>query len=267
MASDYQMLWFPDMHEPMAHREAVLAACRLAEDILRPQDVFGQIGDLTDFASVSRHPRSWGQERSFYTELVNARGYLSEMWCATKRSKRRVVTCGNHETWLYKYVASRADQLEELIEELAGQHTIPGVLKFPKDVKFFPYNEHVTVGNVLFRHDQFSSLQQTAGKAGTNVAYGHTHRAGIMYSGDVEGDHHVTVNMGMLADAEAMVKTYARRIGTHDWQLSVAHFDVSEYGTIAQLIPYVNGAFCFRGKAYTGKTERKFLIKDVRKVR
>lgn len=245
----YSVALIPDIHAPLHHRAAYAATLRLLDDI--QPEVVVQLGDAPDFAALAQHPKTHGVKRAFYPELKAARVALNELWDATSSANQRFMVGGNHDTNLLRYISRNAEQLEEMIEEMAGGMTIPGVLRMPKDVQYCGFNEHFIIANTLMTHAVATNLVNSKNKAGgRHIAYGHSHRAGILYSGNVEGDRHFTINCGYLADPIALQKAYARSIDTTDWQHGIGWLDVNKHGTFATFLPFVNGRYTFRGQVY-----------------
>ncbi len=247
MKDSYDAILIGDVHAPAIHKRAWSALLRLIDDV-RPHTV-GQVGDFGEFHAVSQHPKTFGKARAFFLELKEVQARSRELWGrqgAARRARRKVQLQGNHEEAYERYVARNAPQLEGLVPN--GRE----LLDLPDDVEWHHFRTSTPpkVGDFTLLHAARSSVQSTTAAARQCVAYGHTHKAGLIYRGDFEGSSIAALNVGWMGDAEHMQQLYAGKLDTVDWQIAFAHLRVTPKGTWASIVPWVNNQFIFRETTY-----------------
>jgi predicted phosphodiesterase len=211
-AGDYtRVLVVPDTHAPY-HDKAAWALMLRAARVLQP-DIIVHLGDLADFYAVSFHDKDPNRRRNLEWEVGETKRCLDDL--DALGAKRRVITLGNHEHRLARYLAQKAPELfnmirtEELLElDARGWETVA-------------YRDSVKIGHVHFTHEEGScgALAHIKARATfeTNVVIGHTHAMGMQFQRNALGTAHVSASFGWLGDFEAI--DYTHRAKALRWQL------------------------------------------------
>jgi predicted phosphodiesterase len=236
-----RILVIPDLHAPY-HDAAAFDLVEQAARKSRLTDVV-VIGDFVDCLAVSAHPKT-SERKYFLSQEIETAGALLRrvrMW-----APRLHVTEGNHETRLQRYIMDHAP-------ELADTHpTVREMLGIEKR-EWTAYRDHMFLGNVGFTHDLGHSgpqaLNQTLAAFGTNIVFGHTHRLGIVYDGNVDGSHRVAMNVGWLGDYAEV--TYMHRSKMKSWQHGFGFIRQEKSGiSHMQAVPIVRGECVVDGKLF-----------------
>lgn len=238
-------LYIPDCHLPYEDRRAFRLMLKVLE-ATKP-DVLCCLGDWADFSAVAQHPKKFGREQAFMQEVKYVRARTAEVLSAVSKKTRIVWVQGNHCESFERYVAKNAPQLEFLLP------TGLALFGLPSTVEWVSYREHTTIGNVLVTHDVGH-----AGKHATTATldatqrctvFGHTHRGGIAFGGNVENHRAFAMNCGWLGDKNKI--TYMHEAGMRDWQLGLAWTRSNKAGlTWPTFVPIVNYTCILEGKEY-----------------
>ncbi len=232
----------PDVHVPYHDAEAYRLAVHAARE-LKP-DVLVIIGDFVDCYSVSQFAKSPERRQELKWEIEQANECLNELdglagstWFA----------CGNHEERLERYLCQRAP-------ELYGMVTIQDLLRIrERGWKWVPYKQWFKLGKVAFAHEighyGKHAAAQSLASFGGNIVFGHSHRAGAVYGGTVDGERHFALNVGWLGDFGAV--DYAHRSQMRDWQHGFGWITQDDAGNSwAQFCPIVKGKTVVDGRRF-----------------
>lgn len=234
----------PDAHWPYADKRAwKVMLDGLA--YLKP-DILVCLGDLADFYTVSSHEKDPRRINRLEQELPSVLSALDDLDAIGAKEKHFLE--GNHEWRLARLLSSQAPALAGLphfsikklfeLEERGWTHT--------------PYKKHLRIGKLNLTHDVGHSgkyaLHQTAAAFESNVVIGHTHRAGIVYGGNVKGESHVAASFGWLGSKAAADYMHSAKID-RDWSLGFGMGYMEPGGVVyLQVCPIVNYRTVVRGK-------------------
>lgn len=239
-----KILFWPDTHAPYNDENAVDLALKVTT-AFKP-DVLVILGDFCDMYSVSSHDKDPRRKMTLGEELAYCRALLKQVKKAAPQSCRRVFLAGNHEWRLERYINKNAPELVDLISD-------EGLLGLKTDNwEYVPYKKSLKLGEIRVVHDIGKSgptAHMDAVKVyGKNVVMGHTHAAGIHYSGTLGGDQHVGMTCGWLGsyeDADYMHIDKAMR----SWMHGVGIGYQLDDGTVhLSFVPFVNNTAVVEGK-------------------
>lgn len=229
----------PDTHCPYEDTKALRLLRKTIIELQPRRVVF--IGDWFDLYTCSLHAKNGpGRQFSLRDELAHGTALLHEM---IREVPEWYFLAGNHCFRLDRFIAQKAP-------ELASTHpTIQQWARIP-DKKWIPYMRHLTIGEVSYTHDLgFSgkqALSQTLDAFGGNIVFGHTHRGGTHYEGDVKGKHRFAMNVGWLGDPTSI--DYMHKCKTRFWQQGISIVTQDNKGRAwAQFCPIVDGRVVVKG--------------------
>lgn len=243
-----EILVVGDMHLPFVHKPSFDLLLRVIEET-KP-DVVVQIGDLLDGRALSRHVRQLS-ERGLAAETASAKSLFRELdaACVIAGVKRKVITLGNHDSYMTRYVGTIAPELEDY-GGLQDPIDVVGVRKCGWET--CSHGNYIKLGKIGFTHDvgmhSTNSVTQAAQKFGGSVVFGHTHGASVFYTGSLDGDRRVAMNVGWLGDPE-----YTHYMPSHHkanlWVHGLGHIRIFEDGLFwANFAPIINNSVCIEGK-------------------
>lgn len=216
----------PDIHFPFNHVPATEWAMSVIAD-LKPKRVI-QGGDLFDFYSASKYPRS----QNIYSpkeELKLARKAAEKMWRDVQKASPGVEChqiMGNHDIRPYKRAIEMCPELEYLID-LSPIFTFDGV-----NTVYDPRQE-LELDGVFWHHGYKTKLGDNRDFMNACAGVFHTHRGGTVFRG-VWGGHQIwELNSGTLGDPEAKALSYTPQKHT---QQTLGIGAVDKYGP--RFIPY-----------------------------
>lgn len=238
--AERRILVLPDLHAPYQDNKALdlIAKVALKE---RPTHLVS-IGDWADCHAVSAHSKT-AERRLFWQEEIDV--------AATCLSRVRewadeFAMCeGNHETRLSRYIMDKAP-------EIASTHTPIRDLLGVSKKEWHPYRTHFFIGGMAFTHDLGhsgpNSLKQTLDAFGGCITFGHTHRGGTHYDGNVDGSHRVAMNVGWLGDEKFV--NYMHIAKLRAWQKGFGM--ITQHGKLswANFIPILNNSCVVNGSYY-----------------
>lgn len=233
----------PDCHIPF-HDPKAWAALTRAVGVLRPEYLI-VLGDFVDCFSVSDHDKDPRRAPLLKAELAEGASKLDELTRLAPGAEKYFCK-GNHENRLERFLWKRAPALVEMV-------TVEGALGLKaRGWKVIPYREHGNIGKLFFTHDigiaGIHAAWQTGQVFQGNVAFGHTHRLSVYYSGTVRGERHVAASMGWLGDVAAADYLPAARRAHWQHGFGVARFDSGGHVHL-QPVPIVNGIAVLDGVA------------------
>jgi predicted phosphodiesterase len=249
-------LLFGDTHVPHHDQRALNVVFAIAKET--QPDVIVCMGDLLDCYSLSRWDKNPERKESVQDEIDLARVILAHLRVIAPHS-RIIYLEGNHEDrlrrtlWNLEGAASVLAQLTNVKAAL----TWPALLGLDQlGIEFVPYNQqskHRFLPKFLVTHGtvvRSKSSQSAAGehaKYGISGASGHTHRLGVYYERDQNGDH-VWVECGCTCDTDP---EYAV---APNWQQGCvfASFDNTTGAAALEPVYIKDGTAQFRGTFYRG---------------
>ena len=229
-----RILVIPDTHVPY-HDPKALSLVRKVARHFRPEHMV-IIGDFADFYSVSSHSRNPERRHNLEWEVAEVNRELDKL---DGLAPHTIFCEGNHEDRLRRHLWNKTP-------ELFGLVSVKKLFKIAeRGWTFIPYTKHTWIGKIGFTHDIGHSgkyaLMRSLEAFGGNLVFGHTHRGGTAYLGEVRGKQHFGLNVGWLGDVEQLdygFEAKARR----DWQLGFGwiNLDKRGYGW-SQFIPILKG--------------------------
>lgn len=227
------VLW-PDTHVPYHDKKAFRLALKVTKKLNPTHLVI--LGDFADFYAVSAHDRNPLRRADLMWEVQSVNAALDDI---QKLKIPRVIFCeGNHEWRLERYLMRKAPELFGMVRCKDLFHIQERGWKWVK------YKSHYKIGKLYVTHDLDKAgkyaAAQTLDKFQGNIAFGHTHRASIHYSGNVRGESHVSATCGHLLDTSDI--DYAHQRNLHEWQQGMGYATIEENGNVHfQFLPFLKG--------------------------
>lgn len=206
------------------------------------------LGDYIDAYPVSFHDKDPARRKDLEYEVNYAQEALAKLTKIVSNAQRYYIA-GNHEHRLIRY-------LWRVAPELNGLVSIQKLLRLQElGWHYTPYKHSLRLGKASVTHDVGNAGPHAHIKAadvyGKNVIIGHTHRAGICYTGTIAGNKHVGMMCGWLGDVEAidyMHKDRARKDWIHG--VGVGYLLDNDHVSL-QFVPFINGRAILEGKIYS----------------
>jgi hypothetical protein len=231
----------PDLHVPFVSGTFLKLVTKLIK-LLEPSYLV-QLGDLVDCYYLSNFPKL-ERSASIKEELEEAKKILNGWERIMPEGSSVFLLEGNHEKRLKKYIASRCDDLKEIIPSLFDFYDLKQRNLGRLNWHWFENNkwDSCKIGDVIFHHGSFFNVHC----AGTNLArysckfvQGHTHRTALAYDGK---NWSATVGHGL----DITKLDYIDRPMAWSQAIGVVTF-VNGIGSI-ELIEVKNDTSVFRGK-------------------
>ncbi len=186
-----KILCITDIHVPYHDVKAIGALRHYANNHLSEGDVLWIGGDGMDVHPLSRFDQD-PQKFSFRQELLDYRDYIHNWYTfCLERGASVVISGGNHEARLRKYISSNAAQLGFLADK-DGRLSVPGLLglgvesylgdrylpalQIPYYDYQVPYRPHALLTLVHGVHYGVTAAKQNLQSYGTSGVSGHSHR-------------------------------------------------------------------------------------------
>ncbi len=188
-----------DTHFPF-HSQKVLN--RIIEIIAQIKPVFVvQIGDLYDFFSQSKYPRTH-RLMTPQEEIKKGREAAEQMWAdihkASMNSKKLQIL-GNHDLRPYKRLLEKAPELEPFFQ---ADH----LFNFPQVETVYDSRQELVLDGVCYQHGHRKHGDHIKSNL-TSTVHGHTHRAGIIYM-KLRNELIWEFDVGMTADIKSVPLGY-----------------------------------------------------------
>lgn len=244
-----QDLVIPDVHSPYHDKRALSLILSVAKELKITNLI--QNGDLIDLYSVSSHDKNKLRAKSLKEELDITSDVLDQL-DSIKIKGRRIITLGNHEDRMNRFLIGKAPELYRLPDL-----RIEKLLQFAnRKWTVVPYREHIKVGKILYTHDLGfcgeNALTSNGRAVEASVICGHTHRMGVHFFGNATGTKHVSASfgwLGMNSGADYMANTAKNRA----WQLGFGIVTREPNGVShIQPIPIIKYKCVVNGKVYSG---------------
>lgn len=231
-----KIIAIPDCHHPYVDKTAWNLALRTIQKV-KPDHII-VMGDFVDCYAVSDYPKDPARKSKLKYEVdagAKARKQLIGL------SDEFTFLEGNHCARLGRYIATHAAALYGLV-------SMPELLGVDQKA-WKPYKETYRLGRVGYCHDVGycgqNVLHQSLHAYGGNLVTAHTHRAGIVYDGNLRGERHFHMNVGHLSDVSKV--DYAHQVRIKSWQLGLGYIEMEQSGkAYAQFCPFV-GRKCVVG--------------------
>lgn len=200
-----------DCHRPYHDERAWQLVLKIGR-WLKPKRIV-QVGDFGDFYCTSRHPKDPNRPRNLEYEVDSCKKGLDDL--DALGAEEKIITLGNHEANLSKYLMEKAPELFNLVK-------VEELFKLKKrGWRCIQWKDHVRVGKMTFTHETgYSGMNahiQSARDVGGNVVIGHCHRLSVNYSSTILGKEHVAVSIGWLGNKK--LAEYMYKAKTRDWCL------------------------------------------------
>ena len=217
-----------DVHFCHEHPRSVALAKKIARTF-KPAHII-QAGDLCDGYSLNSYginPRRRGE--LLIDEVNAARAFLDSLRPHTKHLH---VLEGNHEERLKRAL----EQAPQFASTHPGMRELLGLAKS----EWTPYG---SLGDFYFAHDVgkagVNAAKDSLAAVGTNIVFGHTHRAATYYGGNMQGERHVALNVGWLGDAKGA--EYANDAQKAGWTRGIGWIDMLPDGRgWATFVPFLS---------------------------
>jgi hypothetical protein len=195
-----RVLLLPDIHTPFHDKHAWALACAFARAF--EPDTVVQLGDWIDCYTVSDHDKDPRRVHQLEDEAKEVRAQREELE-ALPSVQRLIRTRGNHEWRFTSHLLQKAPALLSSV-------SLDGICGWDNGKwRNVPYLSHGMLGKLAITHcaDKHvygaGAVRSAATMFNASVAFGHTHRLGLEYFGDILGRRHVSVSLGCLADIAA----------------------------------------------------------------
>jgi predicted MPP superfamily phosphohydrolase len=191
-----------DTHHPWANRECLDAALGVIERF--QPDAVVQIGDLYDLYSFSRYAGSMNLCTP-KEELTRARSDAEAMWKAVQSLAPKAACYqihGNHDSRIFKMVASKAPQLEAVLDMLDAH----SLWRFDGVETTGGERDELELDGNLYIHG-YRKMGEHLKYFGKNVVLGHLHKGYVIYQRYL-GETRWEMNCGYLAQSTAPVMAY-----------------------------------------------------------
>ena len=234
MKKPRRVILFPDVHVPYHDTKAFELACKVVKKV-KP-DVLVILGDFADFYAVSSHDKDPNRRADLAWEVGEVNACLDII---EKLPAKKIVFCeGNHEQRLSRYLGKKAPELFNTVR-------VDRLFRIQeRGWKWVPYRTHYKIGKLFVTHDYGRHgkycAQQTLDAYQHNIAFGHSHRAAIYYSGNVAGEKHVSASLGWLGDPKQV--DYVHQGQLREWTQGIGHAWVEANGNVhLNFLPFLNG--------------------------
>jgi predicted phosphodiesterase len=232
-----------DVHAPF-HDPEVWATKMSIVRFTRPDTVV-IVGDFLDAYSISFFPKSPTRKARLIDEIEEAIPLLDEL--EALRVPNVFYLQGNHEERQERLILTAAPALDGMVR------TIPEVLRIrERGWHWVPYKHSISIGKMRYSHDfsrfGINATRQALLDVGRSCTFGHSHRLGVAYQGQIEDSGHVAMNVGWAGDFEKVDYAHRDR-ARRDWMHGCGIVDEDEHGNVwPQAVAILNGAAKVRGQ-------------------
>jgi|GEM_PF-1052155 len=204
-------------------------------------------GDGFDCYACSRFCKDPMRKHRLVDELELGGAELRRLMKAAGPDCSFVYCGGNHE-----------DRIDRLLMDVPALHGMTSakdqVQKYLPGCEWVPYRNVKRLGKVVYTHELgFAgkyAAQHTLAEAGTNVIFGHSHRASLVVDGDHTGDRRFCLNGGWLGDIKQVDYTHDIKVIRH-WATGISHvYECPDTGLLwPSFVPIMRGRCFIAGQA------------------
>jgi predicted phosphodiesterase len=229
-----RVLLLPDTHAPFHDRKAWECAMKFGRQF-RPDTVV-HLGDWMDCFTISDHDKDPRRGTQLEDELIVMREIRQEV--EALGAQRKICTLGNHEFRLMRYLMRSAPALISMLR-------IEGLMELTQSGwSVIQYMQHATLGKMHLTHDcgfaGTHAVHNTGNAFASSVVFGHVHRLGAQYFGDVTGQRHVAASLGWLGSMpEAAYEHEAKKMRFWQHGLGTAYLEPNGNFHL-QLVPIID---------------------------
>jgi predicted phosphodiesterase len=245
MTEVHRELLVPDIHAPYQDQRAVDLLLKVGDTF--KFDGLTCLGDLLDNYAISSFAKVKNRKLDWQWEIDSAVAIKHELEVI---APTRTFCVGNHEFRTDKMFATDIPQ-----DNRRNVNDIETILEL-KGWDVVPYREAKRIGKLWVTHDVgycgANAVGQTLNAVQSNIAFGHTHRMGTMYAGDVLGGRYVGTMLGWLGDMAQIDYAYRLKV-CKDWQLGFGIAYIEPNGNAhVQAIPMVDYTCMVEGQLIRG---------------
>jgi predicted phosphodiesterase len=189
-----------DTHFPFHSRDIISKIVKRIK-LTQPKFVI-QVGDLYDFFSQSKYPRTH-RLMTPEEEVLQGRVGAEEMWASIHKAcpdSKKIQLLGNHDVRPYKRLLEKCPELEPFFK-------IDHLFKFPQVETVLDPRQELVIDGVLYQHGHRKHGEHMKISLMPTV-HGHTHRAGISYL-MLRNQLIWEMDVGMVADIDSVPMSYA----------------------------------------------------------
>jgi predicted phosphodiesterase len=198
-----KVLVIGDCHFPFGNKQTLNKIIAFALE--NQPDIIVQVGDLYDFFSFSRFPRSHNVMTP-NEELTEGRRFAEWMWKSLLLAYP-LAKCyqlrGNHCARPLKRIHEIAPEMEMFVRD-----GVNGLFKFDNVTSSETDRDILEINDVLYIHGFKSKLGDHMKFMRRNVVCGHTHKGGVVYENTFQGKILWELNAGFCADPKAEAMQY-----------------------------------------------------------
>lgn len=208
-----------DAHCPWLHKPTFTKILQIIE-AFQPEAVV-QMGDLFDFYSFSRFPKSPGIITA-EQELIEGRHTAEEMWRLIEKacpSSKKYQILGNHCDRPIK----RAKEVAPDLMAFVGP-AIRRLYEFDGVETIHDSTSELILDDIVFMHGFRSKLGDHCKHNMMNTVVGHSHRGGVYFWPTIKGKQLWELNAGYIADPSADPLRYSQQRYTH-WSRGLGLID------------------------------------------
>lgn len=244
-----KVLFIGDTHFPFVHRPSFALLLKIIREWC--PDIVVQAGDLSDNAALKRHTDKPKVFTNLKYDIDTSRKLFKQLddACVSAGVQLKGITLGNHDTYMARYLMEEAKALYDYADIL-DPIALMGVEELGWHV--VDYHKSIEIGKVSVIHDVGmsgpGSLLRAAHAYGGSVVYGHTHAAGVAYTGDMTGERYVSMNIGWLGDPE--FATYMPRFAqSRNWTHGVGYGHALDDGLVfCNFAPFIKNKTVIGGQ-------------------
>ena len=238
----------PDIHVPYHNKELLVKLASFIQDNKHQIIGFHLIGDYLDLKSLSSHDDKT-IDKSGWTlgKEYEAGNLILDMFDSIlPKNIQKTYLYGNHEDRYFRYISNiknykTADAIQSPTQALKLKERGYEVFENWKE-------DSVQVGKYELIHGIYCTVNSTKShmdKLRTSCIFGHTHRLGEHFEGNLH-----CLNVGTLSDINSDGFKYLSRVERQFWTNGFAIVNIHGNHSQAELIVCNNNSFYFGGKKY-----------------
>jgi len=200
-----KVIILPDLHFPYHSKPALTEVLGVIKRDASEISHIVQIGDLFDFFSLSRFPRSHDYATPI-DEVTLAHECATEMWNYIRMiapKAKCIQLLGNHDVRLKLRIK---EKIPEILEIVKFDH----LWQFKGVKTIMNEREEYVMGGVAYMHGYYTKLGRHCVENQMNTVVGHSHRGGCFFT-QVQNRPLWELNSGYLANPTSKVMSYMRQ--------------------------------------------------------